>query len=233
MQSAVLCESELFSCALYIQDLFKICQGDVPKLRDRLIGDYKSKKYSLEVFYKVLDDSIDACKRAGYENKEKVLIFMKTSLQNEESKSVLATEAVSDSDKNIAEARESLATHHAPKFVDDERVKSETPLSDVKVTAPETFLDASSSTAYCFPSATQNNKKKSERKEARKRAAAVAAKLGAHLAEHGWAVCDNFIPLEVVRRIRIEVPPTAAPRVEGGRPGAERSTRVDPEKHLA
>jgi hypothetical protein len=197
-----LSESDLISCALYLQDLFKTCQGDVPKLRDRLVSDFKSQKYSAPIFYKVLDDNIAASKQAGYENKEKVFGFLKTSLKNEEAKPGPIEES---QDKVIEEVKDSLSTHHAPKFVDDELVKGVSLLSDIKVTAPETFIDASSAVAFTFPSATQNNKKKSERKEARKRAAAVAAKLGAHLAEHGWAVCDNFIPMDIVRRIRIEV----------------------------
>ena len=38
----------------------------------------------------------------------------------------------------------------------------------------------------------------------KKKAEVLADTLSAHLREHGWAVCDNFLSLDLVRRVRIE-----------------------------
>ena len=197
-------ESDLISCALYLQDLFKTCQGDAPRLKERIVADFRIQKYSEFVFHKVLDDNIAACKQAGYVNKEKVLNFLKVSLENEK-RSLQASDPTQSAE--VDDLRESLSTHHAPKFIDDEISKGSDSPAIGNVVSPESFIDASSAVTFLFPSATQNNKKKADRKEARRRAAAVAEKAGAHLQQHGWAVCDNFIPPEIVRRVRIEVRP--------------------------
>ena len=207
-------ESELISCTLHLRELFRDSQGDVPKLRDMLLKDFRSKKYTASVFHKILEENIAASKRAGYSNKEKVFNFLKTCIEAEEAKASMEETQASQYTKpshaaleTADEVRESLSAHHAPKFVDDELVKAADSHSTLEVTAPDTFIDASGAAAFLYPSPTQNSKKKSERKEAQRRAGAVAAKLGAHLAQHGWAVCDNFVPPELVRRIRIEVRP--------------------------
>ena len=38
----------------------------------------------------------------------------------------------------------------------------------------------------------------------KKKADMLAETLSAHLKEHGWAVCDSFLSLDLVRRVRIE-----------------------------
>ena len=121
MESSALNESDLISCAVYLQELIKTCQGDVPKLRDQMLEDYRSKKYARPVFQKVLDDNIAACKQAAYVNKEKVLNFLKSCLQSEpESRAAPEAGSSHAQNKTIDEVRETLSTHHAPKFVDDE-----------------------------------------------------------------------------------------------------------------
>ncbi len=197
-------EGDLVSCALYLQDLFKTCQGDAPRLKERIVTDYRLEKYSASVFHKVLDDNIAACKQAGYVNKEKVLTFLKASLENEKTISQTSDSAQS---ATVDDDRESFSTHHAPKFIDDELSDRSDTVTATNIVSPESFIDASSAIPFLFPSDTQNSKKKAERKEARRRAAAVAERVGAHLQQHGWAVCDNFLPPELVRRIRIEVRP--------------------------
>lgn len=49
-----------------------------------------------------------------------------------------------------------------------------------------------------------NNKKKSSKSSAKKTIAKMAEAASKHLEEHGWAVLDNFLPLDVVQRIRVE-----------------------------
>ena len=121
-------ESELVACAFYIQNEIKSCGGDVGKLKDQVLSDYASRKYAPAVFHKVLDDNIAACSQAGYVNKEKILKFVKTCLENEER--VLAQQAQQAG--SLAEAlagadlNETSSTYHAPKFVDDEICKRST-----------------------------------------------------------------------------------------------------------
>jgi hypothetical protein len=49
-----------------------------------------------------------------------------------------------------------------------------------------------------------NNKKKSIKSAYKKKVGDTAASIGVHLEEHGWAVCDHAIPMDLVKRVRVE-----------------------------
>ena len=74
---------------------------------------------------------------------------------------------------------------------------------DWTVFSPEAFIDFAPSVASAAAAA-GNKKKKSAKKAARKKAEDLAGKVGDHLQTYGWAVCDGFLPLELVRRVRVE-----------------------------
>lgn len=74
----------------------------------------------------------------------------------------------------------------------------------LEISSPETFLDLTGSLAQISADKIKNAKKKSVKRELKKKAQAIGKKIGDHLIEHGFVVCDNFIPLDLVRRVRIE-----------------------------
>lgn len=49
-----------------------------------------------------------------------------------------------------------------------------------------------------------NNKKKASKASAKKTVARMAEAASRHLEEHGWAVLDDFLPVELVQRVRVE-----------------------------
>jgi hypothetical protein len=51
----------------------------------------------------------------------------------------------------------------------------------------------------------KNRKKKALKKAAKLRSLSLAEQISLHLEEHGWAVVDNVFPLDLIRRVRIEI----------------------------
>ena len=187
-------QHKLIAAGQYINELIKNSNGDVKQLKERLISDYRSEVIEKEAFHVALQDNIDACQAAGYVNKGKLLQFMKDSIASEEarSKAAIADNTLSD-DSQFDE----LSTHHAPKFVGerDSRDARSTVLS------PSSFIDASN---VSILEKVKNSKKKSEKKAAKLKVLSLADKVADHLSSQGWASIDNFVPLDIVRRVRIE-----------------------------
>jgi len=50
----------------------------------------------------------------------------------------------------------------------------------------------------------QKKNSKSAKKDARRSLKALAGRIGQHLDSHQWAVCDNFLSHDLIRRVRIE-----------------------------
>lgn len=90
-------------------------------------------------------------------------------------------------------------THHAPRFVDEVTVGA----TDDTVNSPESFI-AGPEYAPLASSSTSKSKQKQQSKASKRRIEVIAGQMSAHLSEHGWAVCDSFLPLDLVRRVRIE-----------------------------
>lgn len=88
------------------------------------------------------------------------------------------------------------STHHAPQFVD-----SSTHRLPPAVLTAQSFLDAEKTEIL---HKVKNNKHKAEKKAAKQRASCLAEDMAGHMQQHGWAVVDHFIPLDAVRRLRIE-----------------------------
>ena len=69
--------------------------------------------------------------------------------------------------------------------------------------SPETFIVGPDYTPHAGSAATKA-KQKQQSKASKKRVETIATQMSSHLSEHGWAVCDAFLPLDLVRRVRIE-----------------------------
>ena len=91
------------------------------------------------------------------------------------------------------------STHHAPRFVDEVI----TGAAGDAVNSPEAFI-AGPEYSPLASSSTSKSKQKMQSKASKRRVETIAAQMSAHLSEHGWAVCDSFLPLDLVRRVRIE-----------------------------
>ena len=82
-------------------------------------------------------------------------------------------------------------------------------MSDTKVTkvtsvsAIKTSFDATD-IMYSNPDIKINNKKKSLKKSIQARKEKFLDSVSLHLASHGWVCVDHLLPLDVVRRVRIE-----------------------------
>ena len=159
-------------------------------------------------FQKVLNDNIVACRNVGYANKTKLLEFLKQTIDTIDASSKRDVGDSSDNDGDKANVS-SDHINHAPKFVDDSR-------SDIKVSLVEEddYIDIANASEALSISATGakpdkqagsiNNKKKSLKSANKKRVADTASTIGAHLEEHGWAVCDHALPMDLVKRVRVE-----------------------------
>lgn len=184
-------QKQLEDAGKYLTSILKVSSGDVKKLQEIITSDINDGKLG-EPFKKVLSDNIAACEQAGYVNKLKVLQFIEKTIKTSQSKDVSST-----ADYSIG----SSSTYHAPKFLDHIESFDK---STLKIVSPETFINGGGFCSNLLQSNIKNTKKKMEKKAAKTKAGSVAEILGRHLDEHGWAVCDNFLPADLVRRVRIE-----------------------------
>ncbi len=198
---------ELMAASDLLNSTVKECQGDVAKLQQILYQDiFILKKIAFAPFKRALQDNIDACEAAGYTNKLKLFRFLQDYLLKQEAALLSIDENnrnSANSESFVKESTSFMSTHHAPQFVDDRNAP--VAVGSVRI-APQvmtfqSFLDAEKIGILNKP---KNNKNKAEKKAARLKTQSLAEQVSDHLNEHGWAVVDNFIPLDVIRRLRIE-----------------------------
>lgn len=110
-----------------------------------------------------------------------------------------------------------LSSHHAPQFVDSVNKKNKLSNSNgssnsgdtavesyVQVLSPLSFINGSNLMNNLLHTNIKNMKKKSEKKYEKQKAEAVLQKIGSSLDQSGYAVLDNFLPVELIKRVRIE-----------------------------
>ena len=185
------------------------CGGDAKKLQEEVANRMQSDSLSSTIsltgpaFNKVLDDNISACREVGYSNKALFLEFLKKTITTAQSSN---SNRLNQDGK--ATPQQSGHINHAPKFVDDSR-------SEVHVSLVEesnTYIDVTNATEALSISAKTsdkkgsavNSKKKGVKSANKKKVADTAAAISEHLDKHGWAVCDHAIPLDLVKRVRVE-----------------------------
>lgn len=209
-------QRELVAAGIRLKVMMTECAGDVAKLRLKAVEGVREGKIGAP-FLRVLTDNIEACESAGYVNKVKVLNYLR-GLVEEAMQAI--TEAVAsgdgDDESNTGNAN---STYHAPQFLDpvtDTETSyssgEDTDLTGGKASpggeasAPESFIDLKGDNVLdgVLKDKSANAKKKAVKKAKQQKVRAVASAVGQHLEEHGWAVCDNFLPLDLIRRVRIE-----------------------------
>lgn len=189
----------LLAAGDYLTHLLEQYKGDAPALKDRAQSDLCERRlpFDLAALTRVVSDHLAAAQQAGYVNRVRFMTFMLDKVL----KPVETLFAKSGTESGIARPAiggSSESTYHAPKFVDELRRD----YGDSAVLIPEAFIDASP--AGLGRSAVAGRGSKAAKKESKRLLASVAKKVGVHLEEHGWASCDNFLPVDLVRRVRIE-----------------------------
>ena len=211
--------NEFELAGMILQTLLSEHTGNVP----RMVLDAKEKCRSgliTPTFLRVLEDNITACTQAGYNNKKKVLEYLHGIVTTEFQVLTSIAEAADrkksrggsgdDDDGSVATGEEQadvseFYTIHAPKFIDTNAKGDSVPLTVLRVKSFINGASFSGSAAVLAGTATGvNNKKKSEKSTAKKQVGSLADKVSDHLNEFGWAVCDSFLPTDLVKRVRIE-----------------------------
>lgn len=199
-------QSKLVIASDYLRSMISQAKGDAGSLQKRICRDLMDGElpFSLEEFQRVVTDNIQASEQAGYMNRVKLLKFIETNCIQKVTVAIEESEITGNT------------TYHAPKFIDDLMNKDNSgtktiegsSLEDMmRVLAPESFISG-------FPTDAQVTKKLSKtgqllknrdmEKQAAKDFQDMTGEISTHLSTHGWAVCDNFISPDLVRRVRIE-----------------------------
>lgn len=69
-----LIQDELIKCGMYLNSSIKTSAGDVNKLKSQILHDIRSKVINIELLQIVVRDNLEACKKANYVNKLKLMV---------------------------------------------------------------------------------------------------------------------------------------------------------------
>lgn len=199
----------LMQAGEYLSYLLETYKGDAPSLRDRAQSDLCSPNklpFGPAHLRRVVNDHLQAAAQAGYVNRVQFMKFMLDRVLCPVEEELQARGAGGEASlvekKQESEYRDRQdTTHHAPKFFDAQRIVGSADASALQVSAPSAFIESSSLSKL---DKTKGKGTKSLKKELRRATTGVAKRVGIHLQEHGWAVCDHFLSLDLVRRVRIE-----------------------------
>lgn len=186
-----------------LDKLISDCTGNVKLLQEKLLQKVRTNGAD-RYFLQVIDDNLAACEAAGYQNKAKLLTLIKNLVMEQLRlrENIDRFSDLTEKEALAADLVEGASSHHAPQFIDPETNSSYNSTPLVSPLHPSSFIDAARTDITEKP---RNNKKKKEKKEAKQRVLTLAEEISEHFAIHGWAVVDNFLPLDLVRRVRIEV----------------------------
>jgi hypothetical protein len=220
-------ESKMVQAGLLLQEMLRDNAGDASALKTDAIQRCLSGEVD-DNFLHVVEDNIKGCREAGYVNKVKVLEYLggvvrqQLELQAQQRDDAHASSAYAG---NTNTGGSTTTTHHAPQFVDDATASARgtkrhiSDVDHVEVTllpdVEKEFINAVEASAALRgvapaavgagnSSAKVNNKKKSVKSAGKKVVQKMATAASEHLQRHGWAVLDNFLPLELVQRVRVE-----------------------------
>jgi Rps23 Pro-64 3,4-dihydroxylase Tpa1-like proline 4-hydroxylase len=211
-------EEELVYYSHLLNNLIKESSGNISVLQDKLIQQIEKPTHTLqnpfpfELFLFVIQENINACLKANYQNKLKLLQFLEKFLKNyivklKEKKSSLEN-ALSHSD--LEKTAATMSTYHAPKFIDQQNGSQSGKMNKTILYQPLfsaqhlIFNENASFISSTVAIPTNNKKKKAFRKEMKNKKNAFLEKTNSFLVENGWVIIDDFFPLELVKRIRIE-----------------------------
>lgn len=198
----------LYRAGLYLRDVIAGCAGNARKLIEVVLRDYRDKKWEASHFLRVLDDNIAACEQAGYAVKLKILKFLRKELSDVVAADSVLEEA-EESNISLNEGMEVLSVPaalqqlHAPQFIETGKSK-DVSINTSDISCPESFINATVAAAGLLSSSLPNKKNKSAKRVLSNRLKGLAEKIENNLITTGLAVCDGFLPLDLVRRVRIE-----------------------------
>ena len=188
--------AQLVRAGDFLHSLVQDSAGDVLGLKQRLLHALGSGAVGGKELREVLRDNIAACRLANYATKLRLFEFVLRLVESYEDEQAVP---LASGDSNLADQ---YTNYHSPKFVDGSTTQ-DSAASALPVAAPGAFIDGCG-TSNALLLKDVNTKKKAQKKALRARAVDTAGRVGSHLSQHGWAVCDNFLPPDVVRRVRIE-----------------------------
>ncbi|RYH24742.1 2OG-Fe(II) oxygenase, partial [archaeon] len=189
-------QSEYIKCSAEINDMIQTAKGDMSVLKGLLHAYLASLEvdYIESVVVQVITDNIQACHTHGYVNKEKLLAYIKSMIDN-----YLASKMNNENVNTI-----NSSTYHAPQFLDASRHHDNSqasPLSNLVSAASISSIQHQLTT-----SSQMNNKKK--RKEVQRQLNQLYANLVGPIADnllnHHYVVIENFIHVQLVQRVHIE-----------------------------
>lgn len=186
---------QLISTGEYLTSLIRAYPGDLPALEERLSRDLTASPPVVEVnlLRRVLQDNIAAAEAAGFVNKQKLFQIIQNKLT-----SLAKNPSLSESLGHLAIDEGPLFTGHAPKFIGEQSSEAK---DATEASMPEKFINAA---GIINTDHSKNTKKKADKKAVKEKVSELAEELGRQLTVQGFAVCDNFLPLDVIRRVRIE-----------------------------
>lgn len=199
-------QGKLVAASDYLRSIISQAKGDAGALQKRICRDLMDGEltFSVEQFQRVVTDNIKASEQAGYVNRVKLLKFIETSCIEKVANAIEESESTGNT------------TYHAPKFIDDLMNKDNsgaknvegTSLEDMmRVLAPETFISGFATDSHVPKKLSKTGqliKNRDQEMQAAKNFKTMTDEISTHLDTHGWAVADNFISPDLVRRVRIE-----------------------------
>lgn len=195
-------QSKLIIAGEYLQHLISEYKGNITQLKMKILEDYNNQIIQYEYLIHVLQDNIDACHAANYINKKKLFEYLLEYLKNIHDKDLIHQ----NENENYSNQQQILSsTIHAPQFIEENNsLNKDNNRNNMIISSPLSFIDGSNYSMSILENDIKNKKKKLEKKLSKQKVTDLALKLGKHLHENRWVVCDNFLPLDIIRRVRIE-----------------------------
>ena len=203
-------QHKLISASEYLKLVTDECRGDAAALQKRVQNDLWRGElgFDIEHFSRVVQDTLVASQQAGYVNRVKLLQFIQNRVLEPLQQKMLECEKQEAEETGLAYQQNSEGSdtggYHAPQFLDD-NMRS----YHKNILTPDMFLagfnkevipnNKLSKTGQLIKSVVQE-----EARTVARNFVELAGTMGNHLEAHGWAVCDNFVSADLVRRVRIE-----------------------------
>lgn len=209
-------EEELIYYSTLLNNLIKESNGNISLLQDKLILQMEkptsnNNGFPYELFLFIIRENMKACELANYTNKLKLLQFLEKFLLNYLEKQKHSIQNVLEQN-DFDKTKSTLSMYHAPQFIDHLNNPNASNQGMNRILLyPENIFNASHlifneniANYSTVPIPTNNKKKKQFRKNMKLKRLEFLTDVNEFLYTHGWVVIDNFIPLELVKRVRIE-----------------------------
>ena len=185
----------LEASGLVLRELVQTCAGDAVKLKELLTSHLTTNCIDIPSFQRVLGDNKEAAERANYPNKVKLYDFINQLIVTHIAS--LDTHPTSDNDLLSS-------TAHTPQFVDNQQSSTIQRSGTGTVNCPTSFIDATDLLTNLMQTNIKNMKKKADKRIAKNTANNIINHISSHIESNAWVVVDNYLPSDLVKRVRIE-----------------------------